>query len=224
MSKLILGDSSIMLEAFPDKCMDCVITDPPYLVGYVSRRTAITKVNRKYPGDDYQSRSVVKKVLEECKRIMKDNSAIYVFSSDMHLDFYLHIVNKLFWFKNVLVWKKNNWAAGDLQCSYGKQCEFIIYANKGKRRLNEIGGHQRHISILEYPRVPPKQRLHSQEKPVSLLTWLLMVSTDFGDTVLDPFCGSGSLGVACQNLGRQFIGIEIDKDVFDIAHSRLEIL
>lgn len=161
-----------------------MITRPPHL--------------QTYGGKFLPYKNMVRKVLVECQRVMRNNTAIYVFCEDRQLDFYLSTIKRLFQFRNILVWKKSNWSAGNLRYSYGKECEFIIYASKGKRQLNEIGGHQRHLSILEYP----------QKKPISLLNWFLTVSTDAGDIVLDPFMQDSLTEEACQGMNRQFIGIK----------------
>ena len=63
---------------------------------------------------------------------------------------------------------------------------------------------------------------HSTEKPVALMEWLLKYFSKEGDTVLDPTMGSGSTGVACKNMGRNFIGIEMDADIFEVAVNRVE--
>lgn len=66
------------------------------------------------------------------------------------------------------------------------------------------------------------QRIHPSEKPIDLLEWLVKTYTNEGETVLDPFMGSGSTGVACINLGRKFIGIEKDVHFFEVADKRIQ--
>ena len=74
-------------------------------------------------------------------------------------------------------------------------------------------------SLLEIKSTKGK---HSTEKPVQLMEWVLKYYSKEGDTVLDPTMGSGSTGVACKNMNRKFIGIEMDKDIYDGAVKRLE--
>lgn len=76
-------------------------------------------------------------------------------------------------------------------------------------------------NLLEYKRVGNSKRLHSTQKPIELLEYLLKTYTKEGDVVLDNTMGSGSTGAACKNLNREFIGIEIDKKVFEVAKNRL---
>jgi site-specific DNA-methyltransferase (adenine-specific) len=80
---------------------------------------------------------------------------------------------------------------------------------------------------LRYPKTvlqfaPDKDRSHPTQKPIALLEYLIKTYTNENDTVLDFTMGSGSTGVACKNTNRNFIGIEMDKNYFDIAKNRIE--
>ena len=74
-------------------------------------------------------------------------------------------------------------------------------------------------SLLE---VKSTRGKHSTEKPVQLMEWILKYYSKEGDTILDPTCGSGSTGVACKNMNRNFIGIEMDEEIFKVAENRLK--
>jgi site-specific DNA-methyltransferase (adenine-specific) len=81
------------------------------------------------------------------------------------------------------------------------------------------------LSVLEFDGINnAKKRYHTTEKPVDLLEWIIRYYSNEGDTILDPTMGSGSTGVACLNLKRKFIGIEMDKDIFDVAVGRINSL
>ncbi len=88
----------------------------------------------------------------------------------------------------------------------------------------KCGGHQQRYdpplptSMLEIKSTRGK---HSTEKPVALMEWILKYYSKEGDVVLDPTMGSGSTGVACKNMNRNFIGIELDKEIFEVAKSRV---
>ena len=69
---------------------------------------------------------------------------------------------------------------------------------------------------------PPSKRYHKTQKPLDIILDFVKASTNEGDTILDPFMGSGTTGVACVQTGRNFIGIEIDPDYFEIAKTRIE--
>lgn len=123
---------------------------------------------------------------------------------------------KYFKLKNILVWVKNNHGSGDLQASYAPKYEFILYGNKGRRKF-ENG---RKEDVLFYNKT--KNELHPTQKPVDLLEFLINNSSIENDNILDPFMGSGSTGVACQNTNRNFIGFELDEHYFQIAKERLD--
>jgi site-specific DNA-methyltransferase (adenine-specific) len=80
-------------------------------------------------------------------------------------------------------------------------------------------------SVLEHPienKMNTKARLHSTQKPQGILEWIIKYYTNEGDTILDPTMGSGSTGVACKTLNRNFIGIEMDEKFYEVAKKRLE--
>lgn len=120
--------------------------------------------------------------------------------------------------KNNIVWDKGNTTAGDLAGSYGYQYEVIILAVKGSPKIRG----KRHSDLWRFPRVSPDKLLHQNEKPVPLLERMIDSFSDIGDVVLDPFMGSGSTAVACMNMGRSFIGCEIDSGYYEIALNRID--
>jgi DNA modification methylase len=119
-----------------------------------------------------------------------------------------------FQFHNLLAWDKvtptaNRW--------YMKNLEFTLYLWKGRARtINFPGSKQLIRGGIE------KESGHPTEKPVHLMAEYIINSSQRGETVLDPFMGSGTTGVACMQLGRKFIGIEIEPKYFDIACERIE--
>lgn len=95
-----------------------------------------------------------------------------------------------------------------------------MFTSKGKPRLTRVQRFSNYPkNILEFKK---DGKLHTSQKPVALLEYLVKTYTKVGDTVLDPTMGSGSTGVACINTGREFIGIEKDEDYFWIAERRLK--
>ena len=78
------------------------------------------------------------------------------------------------------------------------------------------------VSMFESTKVFIGKRHHQTEKPQDILEFFLKYWTDEGDTVLDPTMGSGSTGVACKKLGRNFIGYELDEKIFKVAEARIE--
>jgi len=93
-----------------------------------------------------------------------------------------------------------------------------VYRNKGK--YTHVSDGTVHPGSVLYFKSETGQ--HPTQKPVALMEWLVRAYSNAGDIVLDPFMGSGSTGVACMNAGRAFIGIERNKEFFDIACKRIE--
>lgn len=86
----------------------------------------------------------------------------------------------------------------------------------------ELGDMKHPKSILTFQKTHPSISVHPTQKPIELLEWLIKTYTNEGDTVLDNCMGSGSTGVACVNTNRNFIGIELDENYFNIAKNRIE--
>jgi site-specific DNA-methyltransferase (adenine-specific) len=149
---------------------------------------------------------------------LKDNTHSYFFCSFHNIDIFKQEIQKHFEIKNILIWCKNNTGMGDLFGDYAPQYEMIIYAQKGSRKLNE----GRDSNLLYFNRTG--NNFHPTEKPVNLMEYLITKSSNNGDLILDCFAGSGSTLVACKNLKRNFIGIELDKDYCDISQKRLDLM
>ena len=112
---------------------------------------------------------------------------------------------------------------GDLKTSYNKLQQSYGALRQSYNALRNVHHcDAEHCNIWHIPPIPSNKRFHTCQKPVPLLERLIRVSSNPGAVVLDCFMGSGSTGVACLNTGRDFIGIEIDPDYFNIAKERIE--
>lgn len=206
------------LNILPElKEVDLIITDPPYLMNYKTghRKDKTHKFTKPILNDDNEI--LIHQTIPYLHRLLKWDGAIYMFCNSNHVEIFKQELQKYFQIKNILIWVKNNWTAGDLKGAYAKQTEFIIYAVKGRHILNG----RRDSDILKYDRVAGKKQVHQNQKPVDLLRYLIEKSSNPGDTVLDCFMGSGSTGVACKQLGRDFIGIELDEETYNLAKRRI---
>lgn len=205
---MLYGDC-LDLMPLMSKQYNLILTDPPYGIAYKSRNVKKGHINSEGIVNDRNNELMLKKSVELSYELLLDNSHVYWFTRWDKLKVHIPILERFYKVKNVLIWDKGNWSMGDLYHSYGSQYECIIFAQKGKRKLNVVDGKQRHPDILRYPRI--RSNRHPHEKPVRLLEFLIKKSTDEGEWVLDFFAGTGSTGVACANTNRNFTGIEIDK-------------
>ena len=217
--KLYRGDCLELMKDLPDGSIDLVLTDPPYLINYKTKRRKDKTHRFCKPIINDNNDQLIIDFIYESYRVLKDNTAFYCFCSPDTVEFFKYSIQQAgFKIKNIIVWVKNNWTAGDLKAQYGKQYELIIYANKGRRELNG----KRISDVWYFDRVAGKKQLHQNQKPLELIQQIIEKSSKENDLVLDPFMGSGSTGVACINTNRNFIGIEKDETYFKIAKKRID--
>ena len=215
--KLYQGDCLEIMGGIKDKSVDLIVTDPPYLMDYQSNRRKKEDRFDKIKNDK-GNYMLIQDYLEECHRIMKDNTAIYCFCSWHNIDFFKNEFEKHFKLKNILVWNKNNHGTGDLKGSYAPKHEFILFGHKGRTLLRE----KRIADVIDCPKISSNKLTHPTEKPQDLLEIFIKQSSDVGSIIFDGFMGTGSCGIAAKKLNRNFIGIELDEKYFNIAKDRLE--
>lgn len=196
-NQVIQGDCLEVMKGLPDKCVDLVVTDPPYGMEFQSNHRQVK--HNKIIGDD---RFPVE-IFEELFRIAK--RGVYVFCRWDNL-------KDLPPPKSVIAWVKNNWSMGDLKHEHGRQWEAIaFYPQEGHEFITRIP------DVIRADRTG--NELHPTQKPVDLLEKIIGANT--GDLILDPFAGSGTTGVACKNLNRNFILIEKEPKYVEIIKERL---
>ena len=228
-ARLILGDC---LEVLPTLGkVDAVVTDPPY--GNSNHEGDFNARLNEHRGieskpianDDADSmRRVVDGMLTSVARLLpKGASACCCFcgGGGGPRPVFAWLAERMdrggLQFFHSLVWDKKNPGLG---LRYRRQHEMVMVAHKtgGRIRWNADAGTVANI----LSQMPPRERLHPNEKPVELIERLVSIHTSEADTVLDPFMGSGTTGVACAKLGRKFIGIELEPKYFDIACKRID--
>lgn len=218
--EIIHGDCIETMKQIGDCTIDCVVTDPPYGMAYVSSRRTRTDKFDAIEGDDTFDHDFHVSWLSEAYRVLKNDTHIYAFINDDNIGNMRECFRLSgFSVKRLIVWEKNNWTSGDLQGDYGHSTEFIIYGHKGRRELNG----NRISNVIHSKRVNPKDLLHPTEKPTSVLLPLIEKSSNIGDIILDPFCGSGSTIMAANMLGRRSIGIEMVEKYVDISRDRMNV-
>jgi len=189
-----------------NKKADMVFTDPPYGYEYLSNHQS---KHDKILNDD--------KILDFapiCKDFMFDNSSIFVCGSFQTISKWIDYISKYFSYKNLIVWKKNNWSMGDLKGAFAGQHELIIFAHKGKIEL--LG--KREPDVWNFDRIPPK--MHPTQKPVELIKYA-MTKVQSG-LVLDLFGGSGSTLIACEQSNKINYIMELDPKYCDVIIKRWE--
>ena len=216
--KLIHGDCLEEMRKLADDGVkvDMICTDPPYLMNYKTGRRRDKTHDFCKPIANDTNFELIKDIMPLLFELLNQGGAIYMFCNANHIDYFKQQIEQHFTLKNILIWVKNNWSAGDLKGTYAKQTEFILYAVKGRHILNGA----RDTDTLYYNRVVGNMQLHQNQKPVDLCKYLINKSSNENDTVLDCFMGSGSTGVACLQTNRNFIGIELEEKYYNIAKKR----
>ena len=213
---LMLGDCLERMKEIPDGSVDMILTDPPYGMDFQSNRRVVKDKFNKIEND--KNVEWLPSFAEESYRVMSNNTSIYCFCSWHNIDIFKREIEKLFKIKNIIVWVKNNHGSGDLKGAYAPKHEFVIYAHKGRSLFRE----KRTTDVMEFAKIHSSKLQHPTEKNIEMLKVFIKNNSDEEQTVLDPFMGSGSTGVAAKNLNRKFIGIEMDEGYFKIAQDRIE--
>lgn len=194
-----------------------IVADPPYGVAYHSNYY-VTKNPHAPVARDWNFQ--IGPFLSSAARALVEGGAIYLFSRWDVAPLWVQQILPPLKLKNQIVWVKDNWSAGDLAGNFGNQYEVILFMTKG-RHLRR--GH-RWSNVWECSRIPAKALRAPTEKPVSLLQRAIEASSDVGDLVVDPFCGSGSTGEAARACGRRALLGDIDPAMIRVTCDRLGVV
>lgn len=211
-------DAIDWLDRFPAGSLDLVVTDPPYesLEKHRARGTTTRLKHSKASSNDWFVIFPNKRfgdLFRSVYRVLKNNSHFYLFC-DAETAFIAKPIAEDAGFKfwKPLVWDKMTIGMG---YHYRARYEFILFFEKGKRRLNNLGV----ADIIQEARI---RGGYPTEKPVGVCEVLIEQSTVEGDVVADPFMGSGSCGVAAIRARRHFYGNDLSPEACRLAASRLE--
>lgn len=205
--KVFKEDAVSWLSTLADASVDLIVTDPPYeslekhrSVGTTTRLKVSKSSSNQwfeiFPNERFES------LLREVYRVLKKNSHFYLFCDQETMFVIKPIAEKVgFKFWKPIVWDKVSIGMG---YHYRSRHEYILFFEKGKRKLNDLGA----PDVLQCKRV---FRGYPTEKPVELIELLISQSSDEKQLVVDPFFGSGSTLIAARNLGRNYMGCDISE-------------
>lgn len=236
---LLHGDTFELLQQFDFK-FDMVFADPPYFLsnGGISIQSGKVVCVNKGDWDKGLSQSDMSdfnyKWISLCRDKMKDNGTIWI-SGTYHNIFSVATALTALGFKilNVITWAKTN-PPPNISCRYFTySTEFIIWARKKEKvahyydyeLMKHINGDKQMTDVWRLPAIAPWEKRcgkHPTQKPLCVLSRIIMASTKPGAWVLDPFAGSSTTGIAANLLDRRFLGIEKERDFADISKARRE--
>jgi len=244
-NKIINGDSLEELKKIPRETFDLIFADPPYnlqLKGELTRpdRSKVSAVNDKW--DQFENFKKYDEFtyewLNECKRILKKDGAIWVIGSYHNIFRVGTLIQNLgFWILNDVIWNKNNPMPNFRGTRFTNAHETLIWASKSEKSkytfnyqsLKCLNDDLQMRSNWSLPICSGSERLkkngkkiHSTQKPESLLHRILLATSNKNDLVLDPFLGSGTSAAVAKKLGRNYFGIEKEKNYFKAAEERLK--
>jgi len=214
-NKIYNCDCIDLLKSIPNESVDLIVTDPPYCINY-SRHDKASRFNKPIMNDD--NFLLIENYIKECFRVLKNNSAMYMFTNYKTIDFFKIQLEKFFNIKNIIVWDKGSNGMGDLDTTFGYSYEVIFFCSKG----NPLIRGKRIPDVWRFSRVNKSEQVHQNQKPIGLIERCILKSSDEGDTVFDGFMGSGTTAIASILSNRNFIGSELDFEYYNIAKERIE--
>ncbi len=243
MNKLYLGDCLEILKNIPNKSIDCIVTSPPYWKGFEYEA---------YFNSYKQYLDWCELWLGEAKRVMKDNGTFYlnvINDSEITIRAFelMEIATRRVMFKlhDTIIWYRYNQQPANTNRQLTNQCEYIfmlrhtsanieLYKQNVYDKFPEVFKTKNVGNVWEIPfnsgkknnnifgRKETKSKWGHSGFPIKIPEICILLSTQEKNTVLDMFMGSGSTGVACKKLNRDFIGIELNEKYFNYAKERIE--
>ena len=220
------GDCLELMKDIPDKSIDLIVTDPPYLIentkaGGKSKLAKSIQVMNDEIKENNLTNGFDIKCLDELFRVMKVPN-IYIWCNHKQIPMYLdYFVKEKGCSFDIIIWNKTN-TMPLFNNKYLTDKEYCLYFRKGgycnpNSYIDAKTVYYQPINIKD-------KRLwnHPTIKPLNIIETIIKNSSKENDTVLDCFMGSGTTGVACKNLNRNFIGMELDDTYFEIAKERIE--
>ena len=244
-SQLVLGDSFRILTKIQPESVDMIFADPPYFLsnnGVTCQNGKMVSVNKgAWDSLSEQGTSVAdkhkfnRKWIKLCKRILKPNGTIWI-SGTLHNIYSIGMALEQEGYKliNNITWQKTN-PPPNLACRcFTHSTETILWAKKNEKKCRHFFNYQKMKELNQGKQMKdvwtgaltkPSEKTegkHPTQKPEYLLERIVLASTQEGQCILDPFCGSGTTCVAAVRLQRVFIGIDICEDYLEITKRRLD--
>lgn len=227
--EMFRGDAIETLTRFADegRTFDALVADPPYCSGGVTNAERKRAPSAKYyesalPDfsdnlDQFALWDFSRAWLVAARRVMKPRSYAFVFCDWRQLNVFSSAFQSAgFYWRGVVVWNKEN--ARPNKGHFTPTCEFVLWGTSGAEKSDKYAK-----ALVAAPYVKNGERVHASQKPTEVVEYLLKILPDDARSVVDPFAGSGTTGVAARNLGLDFAGVELIDFYFDEARRRLGI-
>lgn len=236
---LVCGDTFELLPEF-DFQFDMIFADPPYFLssGGISVQSGKVVCVDKGDWDKSMSQDDINafniKWLSLCRDKLKKNGTIWISGTYHNIFSVANALTQLgYKILNVITWAKTN-PPPNISCRYFTySTEFIIWARKSEKvahyynydLMKHINGDKQMTDVWRLPAIAPWEKTctkHPTQKPLGLLSRIILASTKAGAWILDPFAGSSTTGIAANLLGRRYLGIEREAEFAAISKARRE--
>lgn len=238
MNTLLLNEDCLSaMKSLDDDSVDLILTDPPYNLGLFmkNRATNLKKMRENFFGDagwddlEFDEWTLsMDAFFEQAARVTKRGGSLIVFMSIIKVEGIIRLAEKHgFYYKTTGIWHKQNPMPRNMNLHFINSTEawvYFTYKNKTGTFNNEGRAIHDFIETSVTPAGEKKYGKHPTQKPVQLMEHFVLLLSNPGDTVLDPFMGSGSTGVAARRNGndRKFIGIELSPEYIELATQRIK--
>lgn len=223
------------MRRIPEHSVDLIITDPPYNLGnfMADRDTNLVNMRDNFFGaagwDDMDFadwKKSMNKFFKSAARVIRPGGSMIVFMAVIKVETVISLATKNgFYYKTTGTWHKTNPMPRNMNLHFVNSTESWIYFTYGTRTgtfNNEGRCLHDFIESSVTPQNEKKHGKHPTQKPLVLINHFVEVLSNEGDTILDPFMGSGSTGVSAVSKNRDFIGIELDENYHNIAIARIQ--
>lgn len=237
---IIRNDCVSAMKTMPDRSIDLIFADPPYFLSSGKntscsggKRVTVVKGEWDKPLEPEEMHVFNLRWITESHRLLRDTGSIFVSGTQHNIFDVAQCLREAgFVFRNVITWQKTN-PPPNLSCRCLKHSsEFIIWAVKDQKKylfnynvLRQLNGGKQMGDVWTGSLTPKSKKTfgcHPTQKPLYLLNRIVLAAFKPGDTVLDPFCGSGTTGVAAVRNQRYFIGIDAETEYVELSRLRIE--
>lgn len=226
--KLYLGNAYTIIDELikNNVKVNHIITDPPYNISHENNFNTLKCPRQGVDFGEWDKNFDLFSWIPKYEKILDKNGSMIIFCSYRYISFIIKTMEESnLEVKDVLVWKKSNPMPRNIERRYVQDMEFAIWGVKkgAKWVFNKDKKKPYMRSMFETSTVSGNERTsHPTQKSLQLMQNIIKIHTNENDIVIDPFMGSGTTGLACLNLNRKFIGIELDKNYFNLSIDRLK--
>ena len=240
--RLLQGDCMSRLTEIADNSIDAIFAEPPYFLsnGGISvqsgKQVCVDKGDWDKGGTQEYIYAFNHQWLSLCRPKLKENGTIWISGTHHNIHVVMRCLQELgYKVLNTITWQKTD-PPPNLSCKYFNfSTELIIWARKSEKvthkfnyeTMKQLNGGTQMTDVWRIPAVSQwekEQGKHPTQKPLRLLYRIILASTNVGDTILDPFAGSSTTGIAANLLGRNYIGIEQELQFIDLSLRRRQAL